>query len=114
MSKKKDKKKSATGQAENLLKPAVDPMQLLEQRVAALEGQVAQLTLKEGPAGPQGEPGPAGAKGDRGPAGAKGDPGAMGPQGREGAVGPQGAQGVAGPKGPPGPSGPKGEAATTA
>ena len=48
MSKKKDKKKSATGQAENLLKPAVDPMQLLEQRVAALEGQVAQLTLKEG------------------------------------------------------------------
>jgi hypothetical protein len=102
LSKKKDKKKSATAKTENLLTPAVDPMQLLEQRVAVLEAQFAQLILKEGPAGPQGdrgpagargerglvgpqgEPGPVGAKGERGPAGGKGDPGAMGPQGPQG------------------------------
>ena len=62
MSKKKDKKKSATAKAESLLTRAVD----LEQRVVVLEAQFAQLILKEGPAGPQGERGPAGAKGERG------------------------------------------------
>ena len=64
MSKKKDKKKSATAKAESLLTRAVDPMQLLEQRVVVLEAQFAQLILKEGPAGPQGLAGPAGVKGD--------------------------------------------------
>ena len=123
------KKKSAQADAKTALTATVDPLQLLQDRVAALEEQFAQLSLKEVPAGPQGEagpqgkPGPRGPKGDPGPAGPKGDPGPMGPggpRGNEGATGPQGApgakgaQGPAGPKGPAGPQGPKGEAATPA
>jgi hypothetical protein len=88
LSKKKDKKKSATAKAESLLTPAVDPMQLLEQRVAALEAQSAQLILKEGPAGPQGDRGPAGAKGERGPVGPQGEPGPAGAKGERGSGAP--------------------------
>ena len=126
LSKKKDRKKSADAKAASTPTPAADPLQLLHDRVTAIEEELAQLKLKEGspgspgPAGPPGKPGPAGPKGDPGPAGPKGDPGsagptgATGPQGREGPPGPPGAKGAAGPKGPPGPPGPTGDAAPPA
>ena len=109
------KKKSAKADTKKSLTPAVDPLQLLQERVAALEEQFAQLSLKEGPvgppgeAGPQGQPGPVGPKGDPGPAGPKGDPGPQGAPGAKGAQGPAGPKGAAG---SPGPQGPKGEAAS--
>jgi hypothetical protein len=102
LSKKPGKKKSAQAEAGKTSASTVDPVQSLQDRVTALEEQIAQLTLKEGPAGAPGEPGPAGAQGDRGPAGARGD------RGPAGAVGPQGPEGPAGREGPAGPAGPAG------
>jgi hypothetical protein len=99
LSKAKDKKKSARADEKQPQAAAVDPLQVLQNRVDALEQQLAQLSLKEGPAGPPGDPGvpgepgpvgpagPAGVKGDQGPAGAKGDRGPAGPQGAPGAPG---------------------------
>ena len=76
----------------------------LEERIASLEQQLADLTTSEqdptiGPQGPAGAQGPAG---EQGPAGAQGPAG--GPQG------PDGAQGPAGPQGPDGAQGPEGAA----
>ncbi|MBN8452113.1 MAG: hypothetical protein J5X21_20990 [Candidatus Accumulibacter sp.] len=126
VSKKKDRKKSAEAKAATTPTSAVDPLQLLHDRVTAIEEELAQLRLKDGPpgspgpAGPQGKPGPAGVKGDPGPAGPAGPAGPVGavgpagPQGKEGPPGPPGAKGATGAKGPPGPPSPKGEPASPA
>jgi|JI61114C2RNA_FD_contig_41_3998942_length_807_multi_1_in_0_out_0_2 hypothetical protein len=120
LSKKKVKTTSAKG-AKTKVTPPVDPMQALQDRVAALEEQLAHLSLQagpQGPQGPQGETGPAGPKGDPGEQGKKGDAGASGPMGpagpagQAGPAGPAGAKGTTGPVGPKGPAGPPGPKAS--
>ncbi len=118
LSKKKGKKTSAKSDEKKALDPVVDPIQALQDRLAAVEEQLAQLALREGPVGPQGTTGPqgpagpAGPQGDPGPAGPKGDPGVPGRKGDTGSTGPAGPAGATGAKGPAGPPGPKGPAGT--
>lgn len=76
--------------------------------------QTLDLTLPQGPTGPQG---PQGIPGDTGPQGPQGDTGPQGPQGIQGETGsqgPTGPQGDTGPQGPQGPTGPQGPAGADA
>ncbi len=84
---------------------------------AGLGSVDGEVTVIQGPPGPQGEQGPAGPQGpqgETGPQGPQGEPGETGPQGPQGETGPagpQGPQGETGPQGPqgePGPAGPQG------
>jgi hypothetical protein len=72
-----------------------------------------QITLPQGPPGPQGDAGSPGPQGPKGDAGATGATGPAGSQGPTGATGPQGLQGAAGPPGPGGPQGPQGNIGST-
>lgn len=76
---------------------------VLSDRVAAVEQGLANVELLPGPPGPPGPIGPSG------PSGADGAEGPPGPPGSAGADGQPGQPGPPGPEGPPGPPGPAGE-----
>ena len=79
----------------NLDRLAKQSKKLLKQdeRIEALEKQIADLEVVEGPQGPAGPAGPIGPPGKEGPVGPQGDPGPPGPQGPRGVPGPVGPQG---------------------
>ena len=96
-------------------------------KTAYVDEQIAEIELKEGPMGPQGEQGaaftydmftqeqlealrgPQGPEGIQGPVGPQGEQGIQGEQGPQGEVGPQGPEGLKGDTGEQGPEGPAGK-----
>ncbi len=120
------------GKSSDTAKEPDEHTRALEERVALLEGELAEIqrsgtvvdarkVAKElvrvgdpqllgppGPPGSQGIAGPPGPEGPIGPVGGNGPPGAIGSQGDRGAAGPPGPQGIQGLQGPQGLQGTQG------